>query len=338
MTMKLNDRKKEIILYILEKIDQKEESVSKTVSETFDINQNTVHKYINELSDEGIIKRVKRGSYELIDVEDTYILKRSKGDLESDTGALDTYIEKYLKELPANVRTIWRYTFSEMINNVIDHSEAKSVRLVVRTNYLKTAIEIWDDGVGVFDKIKRYFELPTLDDAVGELSKGKLTTDASRHSGEGIFFTSRAMDNFIIVSDNKLFTHNKYDDNYIFELLGRKFKGTCVMMDISNHSNKQLKDVFDFYANSDGNFIKTDIVLKNIFDAAPISRSQAKRVCNRLDSFSQVVIDFGGVEWMGQAFAHQIFVVFAREHPEITLMPVNMNEDVTKMYNHVMNS
>ncbi len=35
-------------------------------------------------------------------------------------------------------------------------------------------------------------------------------------------------------------------------------------------------------------------------------------------------------------FAHQIFVVFARKHPEIKLEPVNMSEDVAKMYAHVM--
>lgn len=39
---------------------------------------------------------------------------------------------------------------------------------------------------------------------------------------------------------------------------------------------------------------------------------------------------------MGQGFAHQLFVVFARNHEEIDITPINMNEDVTKMYNHVM--
>ena len=41
---------------------------------------------------------------------------------------------------------------------------------------------------------------------------------------------------------------------------------------------------------------------------------------------------------MGQGFAHQLFVVFANSHPDMVITPVNMNEDVTKMYNHVRNS
>ena len=95
--MKLNDKKKAVILYILEKVEQNADSISKIVSENFDINQNTVHKYINELSDEGIIRRIKRGKYELINNKTEYSLKRNKGDLDSETRALDNYIEKYLE-------------------------------------------------------------------------------------------------------------------------------------------------------------------------------------------------------------------------------------------------
>ena len=47
-------------------------------------------------------------------------------------------------------------------------------------------------------------------------------------------------------------------------------------------------------------------------------------------------LDFDGIDWMGQGFAHQIFVVFAREHPELRLLPVNMNPAVEKMYRHVL--
>ena len=67
-----------------------------------------------------------------------------------------------------------------------------------------------------------------------------------------------------------------------------------------------------------------------------MSRSQAKRVCNRLDKFREVVLDFEGLSWMGQGFAHQIFVVFERENPEIKLVPVHMEADGEKMYRHVM--
>ena len=80
------------------------------------------------------------------------------------------------------------------------------------------------------------------------------------------------------------------------------------------------------------------IPLKNIFDSAPVSRSQAKRLCNRLEKFEEVILDFEGNSWMGQGFAHQMFVVFKNAHPSITIKPINMNESVENMYNHVLKS
>lgn len=60
-------------------------------------------------------------------------------------------------------------------------------------------------------------------------------------------------------------------------------------MSLSNYTHKKPHEVFDLYANVDGGFIKTKIPMKNIFDTSPISRSQAKRVCNRLEKFKEVL-------------------------------------------------
>jgi len=336
--MKFNKEKKtSIILYLLEKISQKAENISKHVAETFNVNQNTVHVYINELVENNIIKRVKRGEYELVSATCTYHLKRSEGDLDSDTYAFNKYMKEHIKNLPENIKTIWEYTFSEMINNAIDHSEAENVTVSIVSNYFHTSVFIVDNGIGIFEKIKGYFNYETLDDAICELFKGKLTTDSKNHSGEGIFFSSRIMDDFMIVSSKKVFSHNKYDESIIADLLSSTLKGTGVYMSISNFSQKQAYQIFDVYASVDGGFTKTVIPLKNIFDSSPVSRSQARRICNRLDKFEEVILDFDGMEWMGQGFAHQIFVVFQNEHPDIKIKPINMNENVTKMYKHTVN-
>ena len=62
-------------------------------------------------------------------------------------------------------------------------------------------------------------------------------------------------------------------------------------------------------------------------DAAPVSRSQAKSVCNRLGKFEEAILDFDGIEWMGQGFAHQIFVVFQNAHPEISIVPLYIEKN-----------
>lgn len=77
------------------------------------------------------------------------------------------------------------------------------------------------------------------------------------------------------------------------------------------------------------------VVLKEIFESTPMSRSQAKGLYIGWEVFETIEIDFDGLEWMGQGFAHQLFVIFQREHPHIELKPINMAEGVAKMYNHV---
>ena len=213
---------------------------------------------------------------------------------------------------------------------------AENVKIIVEQDYLKTYVMIADDGIGIFKKIKEHFGYSTLDEAICELFKGKLTTDSVNHSGEGIFFSSKMMDDYFIVSSAKIFTKNKYDKSKIKRIAKSNTKGTCVMMSLSNFTHKKPKEVFDLYADIEGGFIKTRIPMKNVFDSSPVSRSQAKRICNRLEKFKEVLLDFDGVLWMGQGFAHQLFVVFANQHPDIRLILINMNEDITKMHSHVI--
>lgn len=336
--MKFNTGKKEnIIRYLLEKIEQNVENPSLIVSEAFGINRNTVHKYINELEKEKIIERVKRGIYRLVKTEYEYCLKKSNDEIKNETDIFYKYFKNHISDLSDGIKEIWEYTFSEMINNVIDHSGAENLFIKVSRDYIKTEVAIIDDGIGIFEKIKSHFSLPSLDDAICELFKGKLTTDEKRHSGEGIFFSSRIMDDFTIWSSEKVFTHNKYDNNKFMDF-SKLEKGTVVIMSISNFSNKKTAEIFDKYTNKDNNFTKTSIILKNVFDSSPISRSQARRVLNGLEKFEEIVLDFEEVSWMGQGFAHQIFVLYRENNPQLTITPINMNEDVTKMYNHVINT
>ncbi|MCY4610955.1 MAG: STAS-like domain-containing protein [Gammaproteobacteria bacterium] len=63
----------------------------------------------------------------------------------------------------------------------------------------------------------------------------------------------------------------------------------------------------------------------------PIARSHAKRLLQRAGKFEKIVFDFRNVEEIGPAFADEIFRVFALQHPEIELVPVNTNLEVGKM-------
>lgn len=103
--MKFTEEKKQAVLrYILEKISQHDPRVTKTVSETMNINQNTVHSYITELIEQGVIRRVKRGQYELVCKQYKFCLERSKGDLDSDLYAYQKYLAPLIQDEPKNVQ------------------------------------------------------------------------------------------------------------------------------------------------------------------------------------------------------------------------------------------
>lgn len=333
-------KREKIKRYILEKINTDQKDLAKKTAQVFEISLNTVYRYLKELEEKEII--VKDGSeYKFIESTHIFVLKRSKGDLLEEDEIYAKYISNFIKGLPENIEKIWQYSFTEMMNNAIDHSGAENVVLSVFQNYLCTTIMIQDDGIGIFRKIKEYYNYDSLDDAVSELFKGKLTTDKNNHSGEGIFFTSRILDRFAAVSDGKIFTHDKYmevlrdlDDSANLKNW-KKLKGTLIYMDLSNFSNKAIREVFDMFADEDGGFFRTHIPIKNIYELYPVSRSQAKRLCHRLEKFKEVELDFQGVTEIGQGFAHEIFVVFQNAHQNIKLIPVNMTEEVEKMVNHV---
>lgn len=339
------EQKSRIKDYLLEKISQADSSAVKKTAEAFSVTPATVYKYLAEMEESGTIRKIRRGTYELLRKEKNWVLHRSAGELSSEDVVFERLIRPELKDLPRNVIEIWEYIFGEMFNNIIDHSGAENVTIHLSRDLLKTTIHLTDDGVGIFEKIRSYFGYDSLDEAVSELFIGKLTTDRKNHSGEGIFFSSRIADTFVIVSSGKVFTHNRFEaDSLTSETDGGilakdlQARGTAVYIELSNHTRKHTRDVFDEFADVEGGFTRTCIPIRNYFESSPVSRSQAKRLCSRLQEFREVELDFEGMEWMGQGFAHQLFVVFAGDHLDCRLIPVNMNSDVAKMYHHVMAS
>ncbi len=338
------DKKEEHIKrYILEKIEREQMDFAKRASEAFGISLDEIFEFIENIEKSGVIEQ-KNNIYQLVCKEESIVLYRDKGQLVDEDIIYDDFLEKYVSELPVNIQRIWQYAFMEMMNNAIDHSEAEKVSMAIRSNYLNIKILIMDNGVGIFKKIKEFYKYESLDDAVHELFKGKLTTDIENHSGEGIFFTSRVLDGFAAISDGKIFSHNNHDDTLRnlenIEVLKKymDIKGTMIYMELSKFTNKTIQEVMDMFADVDEGFTKTRIPIKNIYGDFPVSRSQARRLCNRFDSFREVELDFEGVSEIGQGFAHELFVVFHNRYPDTKLTSMNVSEGVEKMIKHVQHT
>lgn len=188
----------------------------------------------------------------------------------------------------------------------------------------------------MFNKLMQDFHLHDPRHALIELTKGKLTSDRSKHSGQGIFFTSRAFDKFVLDSYGFAFCRFGKDDEWLFDT-SEPIKGTWVHMDIARRSARQLSQVMEEYSSElhEYGFTKTHIplTLARYEGEQLVSRSQAKRLLLRVEQFKEVLLDFRGVSMIGQAFADEIFRVFAREHPGVRIVITHASEEVMKMVN-----
>jgi hypothetical protein len=335
--VKVTHKGEQIRQFILQGISAHPNGIAQIVEKQFNISRQAINKHIKILISQGAINAkgtTRDRSYTLSKIQEynkTYALS---GSLEEDVVWRED-IAPLLNQYPDNVRSIWQYCFTEMLNNAIDHSSGKNVSVRINKTAINTEIILSDDGEGIFKKIQR--ELNLLDErhAILELSKGKLTTDPKSHTGEGIFFTSRMMDDFVILSGGTYFAHRVIEDeDWILE---RKLSenGTYLFMTLNNNTSKTLKKIFDKYASKkeDFGFTKTVVPVKLVQygEEALVSRSQAKRLLSRLDRFKTVLLDFDGVNSIGQAFADEIFRVFKLRNTNTEIISIRANREVEDM-------
>lgn len=249
--------------------------------------------------------------------------------------------EHFPQNLKDNTKSIFEYSFTEMLNNAIEHSKSKKVTIKVSLNEDTLAFDIIDAGIGVFRNIKNKKKLTSELDAIQDLMKGKTTTAKHHHSGEGIFFTSKIADKFILESyDLRLTIDNVINDIFIEEL-EPEVKGTVVKFILDIDTNKHIIDLFEEYTTDLDvpvfDKTKTHIKLYNYSDIY-ISRSQARRLLSGLEKFSKIVLDFKDVPTVGQAFADEVFRVFLLKYPEKIIEPINMNKVVKFMVDRAINT
>lgn len=336
--MSNKERGESIRRRIISDVRQHPADISKHIARTFSITVQAVNSHIRRLESEGWLASTGTGKgkrYFLGDLREHKSQFLLSEDFAEDIFWRDQYSFVF-DGLPGNVIDICHYGFTEMVNNVIDHSGGKHIYISAIRDKEKIGIFVLDDGEGIFRKIKRICDLHDERQALLELTKGKLTTDPENHTGEGIFFTSRVFDEFEIDSTGIKYSHDdQYEFDYISESeFSMNESGTAVYMLIHRNSDRDIQSVFDEYAGPDEyEFNKTVIPVRlaQYGNEKLISRSQAKRLLARVERFKYVVFDFEGISGIGQSFADEIFRVYANNHPNIDLHPVNMVLNVEKM-------
>jgi|SRR5579864_1517646 len=340
--MRVRKRGEDIRKFILEHVEKHPNDVTSLASEHFKITRQATNKHLKRLVYEKALTETgetRKRAYKLVPLVEWRMVYKITPELEEHV-LWDKDISLVLQPLPENVMDIWHYGFTEMLNNAKDHAAATSIAVRIIKTAVNTRMTISDDGIGIFKKIQEAFNLPDQRYAILELSKGKLTTDPARHTGEGIFFSSRMFDHFAIGADKTYYGHKFGDEaDWIMEW---GHAGTTVIMELSNHTARRSEKIFDQFASSEGDygFNKTVVPVKlaQYGNDKLISRSQAKRVVARLELFKTVLFDFAGVPTIGQSFADEIFRVFPNEHPNISIFPINANSEVQRMIMRVTQS
>lgn len=333
---------------ILKYIVKYQYATGKQLSEFLGITRQAVNKCLKELIyNKKIIKEgITRGAIYKIPaagenarfkkkIKNSYVLS----DIEEDKAFHELALRLNLKyELSERAFNIVNYAFTEMFNNAIDHSESEKCTIEWSLDPYKINFRIRDFGIGLFYSIFTKLNLDDENAAIGALLKGKTTTMAQKHTGEGIFFTSKASDIIFFRSHKiKLVFDNQKQDTFVEEL--RFIKGTEVFFSISKRSKKRLDDIFSQFAPEefDYRFERTKVLVK-LFHQDYISRSEAKRLLFGLEKFKEIILDFDKVKSIGQGFADEIFRVYKKANPDIIIKIENVSPVIRVVIDHVVDN
>jgi anti-sigma regulatory factor (Ser/Thr protein kinase) len=325
---------------LLRLVDRRGEVQNRDVVAALRVSPATAHRLLLALVTSGVLQRRGAGraaAYRLRGVRRRF--RRASLDEHRVWEGVAAEIARVRPLDPDAARSL-AYAASEVLNNAVDHSGGRTVEVSVAFERGgATAVAIRDDGIGVFRRLCRDFGFATPNDAIVQLEKGKLTTDPERHSGEGLFFSSKAVTRFRLESQGTAWiVDNEVGDSAVGPSETRK--GTTVRLEVVPARVPRLEDVFAAYTDADTlQFARTRATLKLAgFGKTLVSRSEAKRLVARLGEFKHVTLDFSGVEVVGQGFCDEVFRVFARAHPEVALEPVGMNDTVAFMVGRARSS
>lgn len=242
-------------------------------------------------------------------------------------------------KVPPQVVKKLRYTITELLNNVIDHSQASKATVTIELSSGAVDLNIEDNGRGVFDSLRNYFQLKDCFEAAGELAKGRRTTSPKTHAGEGLFFSARIADYFSISANGVRYIYIDTQDDWSIGAAEDVKAGTHIHCRINLNSEKTTKSVFDRYTDDYSFELNSPRLVSPYAISLPpgdlISRSEAKKILAGAELFRSIIMDFKNVDTIGQGFADEVFRVFQNLHPEIKIGTKNANSFIERMIEYV---
>ncbi|MFH1645628.1 MAG: DUF4325 domain-containing protein [Candidatus Omnitrophota bacterium] len=339
----------DIVKLIIDRISKKGEVKASDIVALTGFSRTYVNRFFQQLRDEGkivLIGKANKARYILAQrdivenakrnvLETNCLLNNERlsedivlSDIKGNTGIYG--------KVSKSISDIVSYAFLEMLNNAIEHSKSKKIRVKMRREQDRIYFKVADKGIGLFNNIMEKKNLRNEMEAIEDLVKGKQTTMPKTHSGEGIFFTSKVADILIIKSSGKkIIFNNLLKDIFIKDI--KEVIGTKVLFSINLNSKNNLDSVFKQYTDDSFKFSKTKVMIKLYRGGTEyISRSQARRLVSGLDKFKIITLDFKDVKLVGQGFSDEIFRVWASANPGISIIVKNADENAEFMINRAI--
>jgi hypothetical protein len=160
--MRVRERGEDIRRFILEHVEKHPNDVSRLASDHFNITRQAVNKHLRRLIYEKALTETgetRKRVYKLASVLEWRKVYDIVPELEEYV-VWDNDVSPVLGPLPENVRDIWHYGFTEMVNNAKDHSGGTLVSIRLSKTAVTTEMMVADNGIGIFKKIQQAFNLP----------------------------------------------------------------------------------------------------------------------------------------------------------------------------------
>ena len=163
--------------FILANLDDHPHDITTLTARRFDMTRQAVNLHMMRLIKEAQITRKgqTRKTRFYLKPKKTWQKQYARQQSESDVWENDVLPQ--LSDLPENALDVWRYCFTEMFNNAVDHSSGTRITVQLKRTAVNAEIAVIDNGVGIFKKIQRAMKFSDERYSALKLAKGKFTTD-----------------------------------------------------------------------------------------------------------------------------------------------------------------
>ena len=150
--MGVEKRGAEIRQFLLEHVEKHPTDIVSLTAETFGISRQGVHRHIQRLRKDNTLEvsgTTRNRRYRLRPRAD-WLQRYALSAIHGEDIIWSRDIRRLLDDFPENGFDILQYGFTEMMNNVLEHSAGRNAIVHVKQTAIETLITIADDGEGIF--------------------------------------------------------------------------------------------------------------------------------------------------------------------------------------------